>query len=81
MQMHQITLQSKTISESNPETQAFHLSTLNWPSEELYKYVAIVHMENLDNLIKRLHWIMARKEQMISYKVYVRKLRYTPWWC
>lgn len=79
MQMHQITSQSKTTSQTNPETRALGLSTLNCPSEDLYKYVVIVHLEKMDNLIKRLHWITARKEQLINYKVYVRKLRYTPW--
>ena len=61
MQMHQITLQSKTTCETNLEAWALGLSTLDCPPEDLYKYVSIAHMENLDNLTKRLHWITARK--------------------
>lgn len=41
--MHQITLQNKTICETNFETWALGLSTLDCPPEELYKYVSIVH--------------------------------------
>lgn len=67
------------ICETNLETLALGLSTPDCPPEDTHKYASMVHIENWDNLNKRVHWIVSRMEQLTHHKGYVKNFKQKPW--
>lgn len=62
---------TKIACENNFDTQAAALSTLDY----IFRFIEMyIHMKNLNNLNKRLHWITVKNEQLTDYKLHVRNL-------